>query len=77
MLVINPRKEWESHRKRLWILRERPDIEVITLRKPFMHYYRTQGFAEKELTLSFDPHPSPLRHRMLGDLLTPYFMHLG
>jgi hypothetical protein len=77
MLVINPRKEWESHRKRLWVLKDRPDIEVIALRKAYIHYYKAKGFAEKELTLSFDPHPSPLRHKMLGDLLTPYFMHLG
>ncbi len=73
-VVVNPRKGWKATQQGLWVLRERPDIRVLELRKSFMHSFRSRGIPEKDLTLPHDPHPSALRHKLLGDLMTPYFM---
>ncbi len=73
-LAINPRKEWRVWRDQIPVLRERKDIRVFSLRADFMRMVRGRKIRTEDLTLSFDPHPSPLRHAMYGDLLTPYFM---
>lgn len=74
MLAINPKRDWQQTRKKLWALQQRQDIQVLQLRKAFMKTFELNKYSEKELTLSFDPHPSALKHRILGDILTPYFM---
>ncbi len=73
-LTINPRKEWKEWRDRLTVLSERSDIRLINMRPDFMRLVEGRKIPTPDLTLSFDPHPSPLRHAMYGDLLTPYFM---
>jgi len=73
-LTINPRKEWKQWRNRLTVLNERSDIRLINMRPDFMRLVKGRSIPTPDLTLSFDPHPSPLRHAMYGDLLTPYFM---
>jgi hypothetical protein len=73
-LSINPRKEWKQWRDRLPVLRERPDIRLLNMRPDFVRLVEGRKIASEDLTLSFDPHPSPLRHALYGDLLTPFFM---
>ncbi|MCB0337342.1 MAG: SGNH/GDSL hydrolase family protein, partial [Bdellovibrionales bacterium] len=73
-VAINPRKGWKTNFDKLWVLKKRPDIKVIKLRRGFMEAYERMNVPESDLTLPNDPHPSALRHKMLGDLLTPYFM---
>lgn len=73
-VTINPKKGWKSHKRRLWILRERPDIKYINMRGHFMDMMERYRIPEKDLTLSWDPHPSPIRHRMYGTILTLPFM---
>lgn len=73
-LAINPRKEWREWRDRIPVLRERRDIRVFNLRSDFMRLINGRQIPTENLTLSFDPHPSPLRHALYGDLMTPYFM---
>lgn len=72
--TINPKKGWKGHKKKLWILRERPDIRFISMRQELMEIIERDKIPEKDLTLTFDPHPSALRHALYGQLLTPYFM---
>lgn len=76
-VVFNPRKTWRSDMQRIKVLHERPDIEVIALRPDFLRLMNQRGIEEKELTLEHDPHPSALRHAMLGDLLTGYYLNVG
>lgn len=73
-LAITPRREWKQYYRRLPILRSRKDIRFISLRSDFIRLVKDRGIPEKDLTLSFDPHPSPIRHAIYGDILTPYFM---
>jgi hypothetical protein len=73
-LAINPRKEWREWRDRIPVLRTRRDIRVFELRSDFMRLVTGRKIPTEDLTLSFDPHPSPLRHALYGDLMTPYFM---
>jgi hypothetical protein len=75
-LAINPQKDWEKHLKRLWITRKRKDIRVLDIRSPFMQMVSTRGINAKELSLRTDPHPSALKHELLGEVLASYLMDL-
>lgn len=72
-LTINPRKSWRRDLSRLPSLKKRSGIQFIPLRDGLLEYIKREEIPEKDLTLSFDPHPSELRHGILGALLTPYF----
>jgi hypothetical protein len=72
-LAVNPHKKWRQDLSRLRITRQDGAITVMSLREPLMSLIRRRKIPEKDLTLSYDPHPSPLRHGLLGDLMTPYF----
>ena len=73
-IAFNPHKLWLSDYNRIPVLKSRKDIHVIKLRRDLLRLIHERNIDEKDLTLSFDPHPSPLRHQILGDLLTPPFM---
>jgi len=73
-LTINPRKSWKSDLQRLPSVRKSPAVKFIPLRDGLLEYIKRQEIPERDLTLTFDPHPSPLRHEILGSLLTPYFL---
>ena len=72
-LVINPKKRWVEDKKKLWILREQKSIQFMNIYDQFMHAVNSRGIDSKDLTLSFDPHPSPLKHELLGTLMAQYF----
>jgi len=73
-VVINPGKNWESVDQQLWVLRENKGLRKISLMKQVNQIIERRGIDRKDLSLSFDPHPSALKHKIMGDLLTPYFM---
>lgn len=74
-LTINPRKSWKSDLQRLPSLKTAAGAQFIPLREGLLEYIKRENISEEALTLSFDPHPSPLRHKILGALLTPYFLN--
>jgi len=71
-LTINPRKTWRSDLSRLWSLKG-SNIQLLPLRDGLLEYIERHHIPEEQLTLSFDPHPSPIRHNILGNLLASYF----
>lgn len=73
-VTINPRKSWKSDLNRLYALKNRSGIQFIPLREGLLEHIKQDNIPEAALTLSFDPHPSPIRHNILGSLLTPYFL---
>jgi hypothetical protein len=73
-LTINPRKSWKRDLSRLSSVKKNPNVQIIPLRDGLLEYIRRHSIPEEALTLSFDPHPSEIRHNILGALLTPYFM---
>lgn len=72
-ITINPKKRWVEDRKKLWVLRERKDIVQMNIYEQFDEYVQRHKIEAKELSLSFDPHPSPLKHKILGLLMAQYF----
>lgn len=72
-LTINPRKSETSDFAKLQRLRGL-GIKFIPLRESLMEYVTRHQIPEKDLTLTFDPHPSPIRHNILGNVLAPFFM---
>lgn len=75
-LTFNPRKDWHKERRALWILKKRQDINLIDIRPELIEAIERRDIAHADLTLAHDPHPSALRHALLGDMLTPYFMEI-
>jgi len=73
-LTINPRKSWRRDLSRLPAIKKDPNAQFIPLREGLLEYITRQNIPEKSLTLSFDPHPSEIRHNILGALLTPHFL---
>lgn len=73
-LTINPRKSWRKDLSRLPATKKNPNIQIIPLRDGLLDYIERNRIPEEALTLSFDPHPSEIRHNILGALLTPYFL---
>lgn len=73
-LAINPRKTWKKDLSKLWVLQRDRSIQLIKLREDLLKIIKSRNIPEADLTLSDDPHPSPVRHAILGDLMTPYFL---
>lgn len=73
-LAFNPSKTWRSDKHAISVLRQRKDIESIVLTPAYKRIVRQRQLADADLRLKGDPHPSALKHGILGDLLTPYFL---
>jgi hypothetical protein len=73
-VTVNPSPSWKKTHKRLWVLERDLPVRHIKLRRAFLEYVDRNKIDPKTLSLSFDPHPSPLKHRILGELLAPYFL---
>jgi len=73
-LTINPRKSWKRDLSRLPAAKKSSHIQVIPLRDALLEYITRNNIPQEALTLSFDPHPSEIRHNILGALIAPYFM---
>lgn len=74
LLTINPKKDWRQYHRQLWILKKRKDIQFLRLREDFELLVNNRTLTNEDLNLSFDPHPSPLRHELYGDIITPHLM---
>jgi len=74
-LAINPREKWKRDLSRLSVLRKHSNIQLIPMRQTFLEIVKREQIPSKDLSLSFDPHPSPLKHRILAQTLAPYFLH--
>lgn len=73
-LAINPKRDWRSILHSLFVTKSRKDIHVMNLRDNFMRIVRLKHLDDKDLTLPTDPHPSALRHKIYGDIMTPYLL---
>lgn len=74
-VAINPRKSWKGDLQRLSAIRKNPNMTNIRLREGLIEHIKHRNIPESALTLSFDPHPSEIRHEILALLMTPYFVH--
>lgn len=73
-MAINPKANTRENQQKLWILKDRKDIRVMKIRDDYVRIVKERAIPSENLTLSFDPHPSPLRHAIYGDIMTPYLM---
>jgi hypothetical protein len=72
--TVNPRKSWRRDLSQLSAIKNNPNVQIIPLREGLLEYISRNNIPQEALTLSFDPHPSEIRHTILGGLLTPHFM---
>lgn len=73
-VVVNPGKGYEDVKRKLWALRRSKVLRTIDIAADIQRSVAARGIETKQLSLSFDPHPSALKHALIGDALTPYFM---
>jgi hypothetical protein len=67
--AINPRKAWLEDKKKLWALRPDRGIHFIPLRDEVLALMKTRRVDFKSLSLPNDPHPSAIKHALLGEVL--------
>jgi hypothetical protein len=67
-LTVNPNKKLTSILGRLYFLRERK-ITPLHIGNELKKAIRVGGYEEKSLSLPTDPHPSPLKHRLIGEAM--------
>lgn len=71
--TINPRDSWKEDLKKLWSLKD-SSITFIRMREDLLRIVDDRKIPIDKLQLPDDPHPSEIRHAILGDLITPYFL---
>ncbi|RMG44222.1 MAG: SGNH/GDSL hydrolase family protein [Candidatus Dadabacteria bacterium] len=71
-LTINPRKNWLSNKKKLWVLKRNNRIRFFSLRKELLYVLNVRGLTATDITLKDDPHPNAVRHEILGELLAAH-----
>ena len=73
-VAVNPYQKWRQEKWRVPIFKERPDVTLIQLGKPLQQVIDARKLAPAALTLSADPHPSALKHEILGQVLASYYL---
>lgn len=68
-LAINPRPEWREDYKRLRTSRHAQNLYHLPLRSRFLRLVKARNIEPKSLSLPTDPHPSNIKHRLLGEIL--------
>ena len=68
-VAVNPGKSWKRDVKRLTVLKGSEAIPLITLRDEIRARVATENIPLEDLSLPTDPHPSALKHLMLGELI--------
>jgi len=68
-VAINPRPDWKKDRSRLWILRKRVGPQLLRMRGEYLDAVERLGVAPEALSLQGDPHPSAIKHEILGEVL--------
>jgi hypothetical protein len=76
-IAINPRSRWEQDAKRLGKVRKQPGVKVINMWEDFLRGIRVRNLPDSVLSLPNDPHPSEVKHGVLGEVLTPHFMQFA
>ncbi len=72
-IAINPGRRWEKDMQVLGAAVKDPRIQFINLRTGMLKTIKDQNIDPKTLSLPTDPHPSPLKHEILANLLTEAF----
>ena len=68
-LAFNPHPKWKENLKRLWFVRKSSKLPIINIRPRFLEAMESFEISEGDLSLPDDPHPSALKHSILGALL--------
>ena len=68
-LVVNPGKNFEKTVKRLQRSRDVPNLTYITIREEVKAEIAAKGLTSSQLQLPRDPHPSAIKHAILGEAL--------
>jgi len=68
-VTINPGRRAEKDESKLWVLQRRPDLQLLRIRDEVKAIIDEKGYQHEELQLKGDPHPSALKHGIIGAVL--------
>lgn len=68
-VAVNPGRTWDRETNKLWVLRANPLVHEINLRDDLLRAVKEQKIDPRNLSLAKDPHPSPLKHKIMGEKL--------
>lgn len=68
-VAINPNKSARSIKERLHVLKSRSNIKYLPMRRDFLKLVEERKIDPKSLSLPSDPHPSAIKHELLGEVL--------
>ncbi len=71
LLVINPKTSEVDSRRKLWALKQHR-IKYFSIFNDLKRAIADEGVPENTLQLPNDRHPSAVKHRILGDIMTPH-----
>ena len=74
-IMVNITRKMDELVDKLWVLRSRKDIYRIKFSREIKNMIRLRGLQAHELSLPSDPHPSAIKHRLLGLVIVPYYMN--
>lgn len=69
-VVVNPRKEWREITSKLAPLRDSTSIHLLSIGESFEQIVQEKGYKDSDMNLPNDPHPTALRHRIYGELIS-------
>ena len=69
-VAINPNRKAKRMRDALWILKEDPNVKLLWMRDDFVKTVKEREIDIRDLTLKNDPHPTPLSHGILAEVLS-------
>jgi len=75
-LCVNPGRNYDSDRKRLWVLRKEPKLHEIAIKEDMQKIIDEQNISKSSLTLPTDPHPSEIKHRIMGELMAKEILRI-
>lgn len=68
-VAFNPHRGWKKDRRMLPLIDQRSNLEALDMRAPLLKLLEQRSISSEELTLDGDPHPSPIMHLLLAEIL--------
>ena len=76
-VAVNPGRSTAKATRRLSVLRQNVGVGEISLYDAMEQEIVRRGIVRKELSLPTDPHPSAIKHKLLGELLAKGLIEKG
>ncbi len=74
-LVINPNKKVPELEKKLWVLNDTKFLKKLSLREDVLSKVKEMNLTPEQLRLPKDPHPSAIKHQIIGEVMAKHLLN--